>query len=193
MSDIFIHNDKKGQDELIVYTKGRLPGAEFHAKANPGDILNNAPMIVLINGGSASGSEIVAGALQDNKRALIVGTKSFGKGSVQTILPLDGKRGIKLTTALYYTPSGKSIQAQGIKPDIVVKAHKIKAPGEKGPRIGFIKESDLKGHLANGNGGDNAKGKGKDKKVDDKELIHKDYQLYFALNLLKGLALTRKP
>ena len=108
---------------MIVYTEGRQPGSKFTAlaKANPIDAIDNAPMVVLINNGSASASEIVAGALKDNKRAIILGTKSFGKGSVQTVLPLDGKTGIKLTTALYYTPSGTSIQAKGIIPDIVVE------------------------------------------------------------------------
>jgi len=115
VSDAFIHNDKRGDDELIVYTKGRLPGSEFRASANPGDILNGKPIVVLINEGSASGSEIVAGALQDNNRAILLGTKSFGKGSVQTVLPLDDSRAVKLTTALYYTPSGRSIQPLKMK------------------------------------------------------------------------------
>lgn len=196
MSDAFIHNDKQGKEELIVYTKGRLPGSEFRAVANPGDILKNAPIVVLINGGSASGSEIVAGALKDNKRAVIMGERSFGKGSVQTVLPLDDKRGIKLTTALYYTPSGTSIQAQGISPDI--KVANVKIPkGESDPeQLAGLKEADLSGHLGNGN-------KNKDKTANKKaaeeanakfeeQLMHEDYQLYEALNLIKGLTLLSK-
>ena len=108
VSDAFLGTDKSGKQEMIVYTEGRQPGSKFTAlaKPNPIDAIDNAPMVVLINNGSASASEIVAGALKDNKRAIILGTKSFGKGSVQTVLPLDAKTGIKLTTALYYTPSG---------------------------------------------------------------------------------------
>lgn len=189
MSDAFIHNDKKGKEEMIVYTEGRLRGSKFQALARPGDILKKAPIVVLINGGSASGSEIVAGALQDNKRAIIMGERSFGKGSVQTVLPLDDKRGIKLTTALYYTPAGRSIQAKGIEPDIVVRDLKISdsSENEAMEALGRVKEADLKGHLANGN---------KEKQVqkasesnEDKQLAQTDYQLYEALNLLKGLSL----
>lgn len=192
-SDAFINNDTKGKEELIVYTEGRLPNSKFTAKATPGDIINNAPLIVLINGGSASGSEIVAGALKDNKRAVLMGTKSFGKGSVQTVLPLDGKTGIKLTTALYYTPAGVSIQAKGITPDIVVK--NIKVPqGKDGEKVDMkLSEADLSGHLANGN-----KQKAKSKDAPEKEtgisskgLIYKDYQLHEALNVLKGMTIQQ--
>ena len=108
-----------------------------------GDVLNGRPLVVLVNGGSASASEIVAGALQDHKRALILGTKTFGKGSVQTILPLDDKRGVKLTTALYYTPTGRSIQATGIKPDITVK-HKVLPKDEESEDSILLREADLK-------------------------------------------------
>ena len=151
ISDAFIHNDKKGEEEIIVYTKGRLEGSQMTAVANPGDILKNKPIIVLINEGSASGSEILAGALKDNKRAIIVGKKSFGKGSVQTILPLSKNTGVKLTTALYYTPSGRSIQAKGIEPDIIIE--NVKIPQKEVDRLGLerLSEADLKGHLANGN------------------------------------------
>ena len=121
VSDIFIHNDTIGPEELIVFTQGRSDTNNLIAIAQPGDILNNAPMIVLINGGSASAAEIVAGALKDNHRAILLGTKSFGKGSVQTLIPLDQNHAIKLTTALYYTPTGETIHLKGIMPDYLVE------------------------------------------------------------------------
>ena len=187
ISDAFIHNDKKGKEELIVYTEGRLKGSKFTAVANPGDMLNEAPIVVLINGGSASGSEIVAGALKDNKRALLLGTKSFGKGSVQTVLPLDGKRGIKLTTALYFTPAGTSIQAKGITPDIIVEH--VEIPKKEKTKFPAFTEADLNGHLQNGN----KKGKkvSKKKAKSSQDLIYSDYQLYSALSILKGMALAK--
>jgi len=187
ISDAFIHNDQKGDEEMIVYTKGRLPGSEFTAYATPGDILKDLPIVVLINEGSASGSEIVAGALQDHHRAILIGTKSFGKGSVQTVLPLDGDRGIKITTALYYTPNGRSIQATGIEPDIIIENLKLPEPSEDDKLFGFLKESDLKGHLANGND----KATTKKEKEQEEKLSSTDYQLYEALNLLKGLAVLK--
>lgn len=189
ISGSFLNKEKNGKKEMIVYTQGRLPGSKFTAMANAKDVLNNAPMIVLINNGSASASEIVAGALKDNNRAIILGTRSFGKGSVQTVLPLDETRGIKLTTALYYTPSGVSIQAQGITPDIIVEELSIPKNVEK---TGFmdISESELSRHLNNGN---------LDKKVnpdkptlDEASLLHEDYQLYAALTILKGLAVKQQ-
>ncbi len=189
VSDAFLSADKSGKQEMIVYTEGRLPGSKFTALANPGDILDNAPMVVLINNGSASASEIVAGALKDNKRALILGTKSFGKGSVQTVLPLDGKTGIKLTTALYYTPSGVSIQAKGIVPDIVVDEVEIpKAAGKKTDATGFS-EADLSGHILNKNTPENAGAKAA---VPTEDLLHEDYQLYAALTVLEGMALANR-
>jgi len=194
VSDAFIHNDKKGDEEKIVYTKGRLPGSEFTANATPGDILKKSPIVVLINEGSASGSEIVAGALQDNNRAILMGTKTFGKGSVQTVLPLDGDRGIKLTTALYYTPAGRSIQAKGIVPDIEIKHIKLPETKVEEDNLAFITEADLANHLANGNGKEEKKTDKKDDKKtdkDDKNLAYTDYQLYQALTLLKGLAIVQ--
>lgn len=189
VSDAFLGNDKSGKQELIVYTEGRLPGSKFTALANPGDILNNAPIVVLINNGSASASEIVAGALKDNKRAIILGTKSFGKGSVQTVLPLDGKTGIKLTTALYYTPSGTSIQAKGIIPDIVVEEMDVpKNSVKKSDATGFS-EADLSGHIKNKNNPEDPNAKN-EAKGDD--LIHEDYQLYAALTVLEGMALANR-
>lgn len=190
VSDAFIDNDKKGAEEMIVYTQGRLPGSKFTAFANPGDILDNAPLIVLINNGSASASEIVAGALKDNKRAIIVGTRSFGKGSVQTVLPLDEKRGIKLTTALYYTPAGISIQAKGITPDIIIE--EVEVPKDKdAPNSTDFSEANLSGHLLNKN---EQTGITSDEQTEkeDQTLLHEDYQLYAALTILKGLSIAHK-
>lgn len=187
VSDAFLGNDKSGKQELIVYTEGRLPGSKFTALANPGDVLDNAPVVVLINNGSASASEIVAGALKDNKRALILGTKSFGKGSVQTVLPLDGKTGIKLTTALYYTPSGISIQAKGIVPDIIVEEMDVPKTAQKKSDLTGFSEADLSGHIINKN---NAENKAAKNELDTTNLIHEDYQLYAALTVLEGMALA---
>ena len=190
ISDAFLSDDKNGKKEMIVYTEGRLPGSKFTAlSTNPSDILNNAPMVVLINNGSASASEIVAGALKDNHRAIILGTRSFGKGSVQTVLPLDEKRGIKLTTALYFTPSGTSIQAQGITPDIVVEEMAMPKYADKSTFKGLT-EADLSGHLANGN--KTAATDPSQPTKDEQALLHEDYQLYAALTILKGLAVAQK-
>lgn len=191
ISDAFL-SPTKNKDELIVYTEGRFPGSEFKAVANPGDILNSAPMVVLINNGSASASEIVAGALKDNKRAIIVGTKSFGKGSVQTVLPVDDNHAIKLTTALYYTPAGVSIQAKGITPDIVIEEMQIPNNKSQSDFADFT-EASLSGHLANG-----SDGKVKSKPLltapngSDAALLHEDYQLYAALTILRGIAVARQ-
>jgi len=137
---------------------------------------------VLINGGSASASEIVAGALQDHKRAVVMGTDSFGKGSVQTVLPLNNDRALKLTTALYYTPKGRSIQAQGIVPDILVERAKISH--ENG--VLGVKEADLAGHLGNGNGAPDKPSAKTDKNTTPR-LQDEDYQINQAVNLLKGI------
>ncbi len=166
---------------LIVYTEGRLNNSNTQFSANNDDITNGIPIVVLINGGSASASEIVAGALQDHRRAVVIGTDSFGKGSVQTVVPLSEERAIKLTTARYFTPNGRSIQAQGIKPDIVVERARV----ETLPRNGGITEADLQGHLSNGNGKENDSNNRKGRPTDD--LFINDNQLYEALNLLKGI------
>jgi carboxyl-terminal processing protease len=206
------------QGELVVYTDGRSEDAKMRLTnarehyLRPGESdyhkglpawTQKVPMVVLVNGGSASASEIVAGALQDHKRALVVGTQSFGKGSVQTILPLNNGTAIKLTTARYYTPNGRSIQAKGIVPDIIVEEATIQA-GEEA-RID-VREADLAGHLSNGQdeSGDKKKAPDektkpdKDAKKDAKdklepgEIVSKsDYQFNQALNLLKGLHLLQ--
>ena len=176
------HFLKKG---LIVYTEGRIANSELRFNADPADASEGVPLVVLINGGSASASEIVAGALQDHKRGVLMGTDSFGKGSVQTVLPLNNDRALKLTTALYYTPKGRSIQAQGIVPDIEVARAKVTREQDSES----IKEADLVGHLGNGNGGaDKPSGKKSEKKARPQD---DDYQLSQALNLLKGLSVTR--
>ncbi|WP_426150549.1 S41 family peptidase [Pseudomonas sp. DC3000-4b1] len=171
---------------LIVYTKGRIANSELRFNADPADASEGVPLVVLINGGSASASEIVAGALQDQKRGVLMGTDSFGKGSVQTVLPLNNDRALKLTTALYFTPNGRSIQAQGIVPDVEVRRAKITREQDSES----FKEADLQGHLGNGNGGadrptPSSPADRKARPQDD------DFQLSQALNLLKGLKVTR--
>lgn len=187
--DTFLDKDKLKYDGLIVYTKGRM-GSQVTEKAKSKDLLGGAPIVVLVNGGSASASEIVAGALQDHHRALIVGNKTFGKGSVQTILPLKEQRGLKLTTALYYTPSGRSIQATGIVPDINIDNIVIPKPEKDSLSDLLLKESDLQGHLENNSNKSAANKDDKDKPTDG-PLMYSDYQLYEALNILKGLSAAR--
>ena len=172
------------RDGLIVYTEGRLQSAKSQFSAQPDDLASGTPLVVLINGGSASASEIVAGALQDHKRAVIMGTDSFGKGSVQTVVPLSENSAIKLTTARYYTPNGRSIQAQGIVPDITVERAKV----EMLPRGDSLTEADLDRHLGNGNGKQESDSRVR-KNHENKEdaLFASDNQLYEALTLLKGL------
>lgn len=162
---------------VVVYTEGRLDNAARSYDATIDDIMAGAPLIVLINGGSASASEIVAGALQDHGRAVIMGTPSFGKGSVQTVLPISEERAVKLTTALYFTPNGRSIQAEGIKPDIVVERARVETFDESRR----IKEKDLAGHL------DNTSGQAASDAEASRGLLASDNQLYEALTLLKGI------
>lgn len=163
----------------VVYTEGRARNSEVRYNATTTDTTSGTPVVVLINGGSASASEIVAGALQDHRRAVIMGTDSFGKGSVQTVVPLSEERAIKLTTALYFTPNGRSIQATGIEPDIEVERARVTAIRSR-PRLS---ESDLSGHLENANGTIREEQAPRE----TESLQERDNQLYEALTLLKGI------
>lgn len=164
---------------LIVYTDGRLVEADLRFEAQPGDILDAAPMVVLIDTGSASAAEIVAGALQDHGRAIVMGQRSFGKGSVQSVLPLDDGNAVKLTTARYFTPKGTSIQARGIEPDIVLANAELRPRAELAAPM---READLANHL--GGPGDGAT-------EAERVEFERDYALNEALNLLRGLSLIR--
>lgn len=175
----------------VVSIKGRDESSEKRFTANSGDETKGVPMVVLVNGGSASASEIVAGALQDHKRAIIMGTNTFGKGSVQTVIGINQDHALKLTTARYYTPSGRSIQAQGIVPDIIMEPATLTAIRSGSD---YYKEADLDGHLENGNGKkemttkDKLKEEFKTKDTEkEKSLAETDFQLYQALTLLKSL------
>jgi carboxyl-terminal processing protease len=181
---------------LIVYTEGRVKDSDMRFSATKGDILNGVPVIVLINEGSASASEIVAGALQDNGRAVIAGRTSFGKGSVQSIIPLQNGAAIKLTTARYFTPNGNSIQAKGIVPDVKIEQVKVDLVEKSSERV---KEADLNKHLSNPNASkEDKKGDKTDKPdavVEDKDkqsLVNQDYELYEALNLLKAMTVLKR-
>ena len=162
---------------LVVYTKGRHPESMNTYNAEPGELIADVPIVVLVNGGSASASEIVAGALQDRGRAVIMGTQSFGKGSVQTVLPVSEKKALKLTTSLYYTPSGRSIQAEGIIPDVVVERAQLTSLEQKGR----LRESDLNRSIEN---------KGSEAETETEaiaSLREDDNQVYEAFTLLKGI------
>ncbi|MEE8516110.1 MAG: S41 family peptidase [Alphaproteobacteria bacterium] len=184
----------------IVSTRSRRARDSQRFNARTGDLAKNMPLVVLINGGSASASEIVAGALQDHRRAIIMGTRSFGKGSVQTIIPLPGHGAMRLTTARYYTPSGRSIQAKGIDPDIVVEQARLETVSEQGRR----REKDLRGALSNDDGKTKKDKKSKKDKDKDKDKDNnkeatdpekkkiEDFQLARAIDLIRGLALYRE-
>lgn len=186
VSDAFL------SEGIIVYTNGRIEDSRLNFTAAPDDVLEEAPIVVLVNGGSASASEIVAGALQDHKRAIIMGSQTFGKGSVQTIMQINQNAALKLTTARYFTPSGRSIQAEGIKPDIELSEVKVTAVDSAD--VGRLKESDLARHLQNGDA-ETKQGparKGGQEQGNGSPLAERDYQLNEALNLLKGIYIMKK-
>jgi carboxyl-terminal processing protease len=176
----------------IVSTRGRSEGQGERHNANPGDLIQGRPMVVLINGGSASASEIVAGALQDHRRAVVVGTRSFGKGSVQSLIPLRGDGAMRLTTSLYYTPSGRSIQALGVAPDIVVSQQPrpevdTSAAAPRPPRT----ESSLRGAIgAQTISDDERRMRDEEERAAEEvaRLRGEDYQLAYALDILRGLS-----
>lgn len=179
VSDIFLdHGD-------IVSTHGRIPQADMRFSATAGDLLDGAPLVVLVDEGTASAAEIVAGALKDNRRALIMGQRTFGKGSVQSVLPIDENHAVKLTTARYFTPDGTSIQAEGIAPDITLGDLTVN-PRET-PPTPIISEADLPHHLQNGEARAAPAVAGA-----DEQIALDDYALSEALNVLKGMALSRR-
>jgi carboxyl-terminal processing protease len=183
----------------VVSTRGRNPVDNERFNATPGDLANGKPIVVLINGGSASASEIVTGALQDHRRAIVVGTKSFGKGSVQTIIPVRGDGAMRLTTARYYTPSGRSIQALGVMPDIVVNQPPVdpnaKPVDPAADANKMTSEADLNGILSNDSMTDEEKKQLEEERARTEEaakLRDSDFQLAYAIDILRGLTAVAK-
>ncbi|MFQ5623426.1 MAG: S41 family peptidase [Paracoccaceae bacterium] len=176
----------------IVSTRGRNPEDSDRYNATKGDLAQGKPLVVLINGGSASASEIVAGALQDHRRAVIVGTRSFGKGSVQTIMPLQGNGAMRLTTARYYTPSGRSIQSLGVQPDVIVEYRPPEeTPEEAEPPRGFRSEAELRGSLSNDSLTEDERRQLEEERKMQEEAVKRhssDNQLAYALDFIKGLS-----
>jgi carboxyl-terminal processing protease len=181
VADVFL---KSG---IIVSTKGRTKSMESKSVAKDDGNEPTCPIVILVNEGTASAAEIVSGALQDNGRAIVIGTQTFGKGSVQTVIPLENGSALKLTTAKYYTPNGRSIQAEGIKPDIIVKH--IRPPEEKELTDDFIRERDLKGHIkSKSETGANAEESSKR----EQDILIQDNQLKSAIDIIKGLDIMKK-
>ncbi len=189
VTNAFLDAKKMRYSQVIVYTMGQSADAKMKILAKPNDQVYSERLVVLINQGSASGAEIVAGALQDNNRAIILGTKSFGKGSVQTVIPLDEAAALKLTTALYYTPSGRSIQAAGISPDITLNELKINTSSENPAEAISLHESELKGHLKNDK--NHSETIFSPATTQNNDLLKNDYQLFEALNLLKSMVILQ--
>ena len=190
VSDLFLNSKGLEHDKLIVSTKGRAYDSSMKEYAKTQDATNGLPVVVLVNSGSASASEIVAGALQDHNRAIVAGTKTFGKGSVQTILGITRDQALKLTTALYYTPKGRSIQAEGIIPDVEISNITVKEI--EGPGFTLATEADLKNHIDTDNNTTVKSKSKKENKSHNDDMLKSDFQLHQAVNILKSMVIVKK-